>query len=354
MNSVSQTILGLVLVGTAFIFGSYLHREKPGLEYGQPSQTQNDTQTSNYVWQDDLPHAHQQTGAAPTSMPSLKSGSGFKPLNNRQPKQLGLVEANLVPDLSIETNLADSANPANTLAIAEPDFSRYAIDDYRETAQDIAPPRPLQQETRGKIATVPEIATPDFGQHFPSEIRVNRNQNSPSSDRQGSGESLFRLRRPNLNSQHVSTPTSGSQIQYEPQPYYDRRDQRLVDEPIRPQPAFEFEPLRTPERTQTVEVGTGFRPITGRQSATGNLPNQPSSNSNRVGIVSRNRSPIMRDPKHFGMHQTSEGETLHDLAVKYYGDSAFYLDIYVVNQDVLDNPGRVPAGIALRIPNYEQ
>ena len=61
----------------------------------------------------------------------------------------------------------------------------------------------------------------------------------------------------------------------------------------------------------------------------------------------------MSDSTRYKTYQTTAGETLHDLAVRFYGDSAFYLDIYVVNQGVLNSPGEVPAGITLKIPVYE-
>ena len=399
MNSISQTILGIVLVGTAFIFGSYLHRDSGSAE-GTSNQLQDSEANTRYVWQDDLPRTgsqnHDQFSVGNSSVQapapsSVESTHQFRPLNNHQQQaQPGLVEANLVPDLTFDAG--------DELAIAEPDFSRYDIKDTIAPTEPIAPPQPIQRESRSKIATASDIATPDFGQHFPSEIRVNRNPNvdwsysssDSSSNGQGSEASLFRLRRPNMNLQNVSQQSVRPQTPLESQPYYDRRSpadpipsqSANRTQPVdrtqsvnqtqsvnRTQSALNFRPGRIPQRANTIGSDNEFRPIERRRVATDNNPTRPhgssdrnfdhhnvlpARNSGKVGIVPRERSPIMSDSARFETHQTSAGETLHDLAIKYYGDSAFYLDIYVANQDVLANPGRVPTGIVLRIPDYDQ
>ena len=381
MNSISQTILGIVLVGTAFIFGSHLHRDQPGSADGSFNQLQDSEANPRYVWQDDLPRTGDQAGSqnhdqfsvgnssAPAAIPSLETAHQFRPLNSHQQQaQPGLVEANLVPDLSFDSG--------DDLAIAEPDFSRFNINDISAPADPIAPPQPIQRETRSKIATASEIATPDFGQHFPSEIRINRNpdvnsSNNPSNG-QGSEASLFRLRRPNINLQNVSQQSVRPRQPLESQPYYDHRSPAdpIQSQPVnRNQSALNFRPGRIPQRANTIGSDNEFRPIERRRANTANNPTRPfgnydhsseghnvlpARNSDKVGIVPRERSPIMSDSARFETHQTSAGETLHGLAIKYYGDSAFYLDIYVANQDVLANPGHVPAGIVLRIPDYDQ
>ena len=56
----------------------------------------------------------------------------------------------------------------------------------------------------------------------------------------------------------------------------------------------------------------------------------------------------------FSMHTTQAGDTLQNLSTEYYGKPDFYLDIYLANQQTLRNPTVIPAGIQLRIPQYDQ
>jgi nucleoid-associated protein YgaU len=55
----------------------------------------------------------------------------------------------------------------------------------------------------------------------------------------------------------------------------------------------------------------------------------------------------------FVRHRSKPGETLQQVSRQYYGKPDFYLDIYLANQDVLRNPGRIPDGTSLRIPVYD-
>ena len=388
MTSVQQILLGLVLAGTAFVFGSYLHREQPISDAVPVNSLQADSDSQGYVWQENLPQPRVNDTAdsgfvalnkdSQPSMPSLQPGarSVVHPFST-EPQ---LVEANLVPNLSNQGNPEnDFVSPdisASQQAIAEPDFSRYAIEDYMEPAQAVSPPiptEPMQSELRGKLATASEIATPDFGQHFPSEIRVNNNEIPPSNQTRQE-ESLFRLRRPNMNTQQSSTvlrPARQLESQFTSPPkfrppgrnysqhqqrasqqekYYER--QRSTYEADHSGSGSDSRYNSVPERAQEFTLEPGFRPIVRKQPTGNSLQNQ-GTHSNTVSIRPRNRSPIMSDSTRYKTYQTTAGETLHDLAVRFYGDSAFYLDIYVVNQGVLNSPGEVPAGITLKIPVYE-
>lgn len=50
------------------------------------------------------------------------------------------------------------------------------------------------------------------------------------------------------------------------------------------------------------------------------------------------------------IHTIREGDSLQSIAREYFGSSARYLDIYLLNKDVLSNPARLPAGVEIRIP----
>jgi len=49
-------------------------------------------------------------------------------------------------------------------------------------------------------------------------------------------------------------------------------------------------------------------------------------------------------------YTTVFGDTLHGLATRFYGTPDRYLDIYLANQGVLENPSHVPVNTVIRIP----
>ena len=50
------------------------------------------------------------------------------------------------------------------------------------------------------------------------------------------------------------------------------------------------------------------------------------------------------------IHTIREGDTLQSLAREYFGGPDRYLDIYLLNKDVLSNPAGLPMGVEIRIP----
>lgn len=50
------------------------------------------------------------------------------------------------------------------------------------------------------------------------------------------------------------------------------------------------------------------------------------------------------------VHVVRKGDTLQSIAGEYYGSAGRYLDIYLANQHLLSNPGQLPEGLELRIP----
>ena len=64
------------------------------------------------------------------------------------------------------------------------------------------------------------------------------------------------------------------------------------------------------------------------------------------------QSKIDLQTDRFSLHTTRAGDTLQSLSTEYYGKPDFYLDIYLANQRTLQNPAVIPAGIQIRIPQY--
>lgn len=50
------------------------------------------------------------------------------------------------------------------------------------------------------------------------------------------------------------------------------------------------------------------------------------------------------------MHTIREGDSLPSIAREYFGDAEKYLDIYLLNKDVLGSPAHLPIGVEIKIP----
>ncbi len=74
--------------------------------------------------------------------------------------------------------------------------------------------------------------------------------------------------------------------------------------------------------------------------------------SRLVAVSPRNRTTLRVESAQFRNHTILQGETLQRISAKYYGKPDFYLDIYIANQDRLQNPTDLPSGVTLRIPVY--
>lgn len=86
---------------------------------------------------------------------------------------------------------------------------------------------------------------------------------------------------------------------------------------------------------------------------------QPSRSLTVTGQVSRESSlvPVQPKPAFTGsislvrqIHTIRDGDTLQTIAREYFGSADRYLDIYLLNKDVLSNPARLPSGVEIRIP----
>ncbi len=81
-------------------------------------------------------------------------------------------------------------------------------------------------------------------------------------------------------------------------------------------------------------------------------PNAPAPNGAGHSLVPVEPKPGFGDPIRFTgtTHTIREGDTLQSIASEYYGSASRYLDIYLANRHLLSNPGRLPQGTEIRIP----
>ena len=87
-----------------------------------------------------------------------------------------------------------------------------------------------------------------------------------------------------------------------------------------------------------------------RQSVPFRLNSQPPSD---LVEIRSGQNKIQLKTNEYVRHRTKSGDTLQKLSKQYYGKPDYYLDIYLANQHLLENPGTVPIGLTLRIPLYE-
>jgi nucleoid-associated protein YgaU len=71
-------------------------------------------------------------------------------------------------------------------------------------------------------------------------------------------------------------------------------------------------------------------------------------------IPSPHTLPPPPPPKEAARHTVREGETLTELARRYYGDRSLALRIFNSNRDRLLSPDRLPAGTVLVIPDLHK
>lgn len=88
----------------------------------------------------------------------------------------------------------------------------------------------------------------------------------------------------------------------------------------------------------------------------------PPANAPAIVDPSRRLAPLRLNPDQelrlqtdeFRVYVTRSGDSLQRIAEQQMGSTAFYLDIYLANQDSLSSPAVVPVGIPLKIPIYRE
>jgi hypothetical protein len=294
MNSVQQTILGLVLVGIAFVFGSHLHNDRADKQVAEDQSSE----MENIAWQSQ--------GKADAS---TKNIFGNQPQSSSMPRLQSskLVEANLVPDLD-KVPSAEAESPARKLEIAVPDFSRFAFDSPATESKPLA--------VRGEVR---DTQVPDFESYFPENALASAEQIEPR-----------------MPQRDISPPRNMID-----------NDLTVVQRRVDFEPNQSYQAPPNPNHLRSGLSSNQNKPTRVR-------PVQPINTQTAVtAIRPRTQSPVMMNATEYLNHETVRGETLQQLAVKYFGDAAYYLDIYVANKQVLRDPSEVPAGVNLRIPVYK-
>ena len=72
--------------------------------------------------------------------------------------------------------------------------------------------------------------------------------------------------------------------------------------------------------------------------------------ANHLGPVRHRESRITTESEEFVDYTTVFGDTLHGLSTRFFGKPDYYLDIYLANKDLFENPSKVPVNTKLKIP----
>jgi len=121
-------------------------------------------------------------------------------------------------------------------------------------------------------------------------------------------------------------------------PRFDDQHNNIFARPLnssRPNPPVLGQPPRIADQYQPT------RPllVAGQVRPTGNLvPVQPKPTfTGKISVVRQ-------------IHVIRSGDTLQSISRQYFGSADRYLDIYLLNKDVLSNPAGLPEGVEIRIP----
>ena len=319
MSSVAQVALGILILGEAFVFGSHIR----SLNRDNSVASENALESSadrDLVWQRPEQNSSRQQPAndsgglidlpvAKRRVAAEKDKPAAQSLAKEPAPKIDLPEAE---QISLTKPDAPAPNPdeihvANAIQIVEvePDFSELEMNFAR--GQTDVPASDLTGIAQRM----------EFAPVKPLYISVDRDR---VESREGNSLGVTKMR-------SLAPPESGQHRLVEPEnstPFVARKippiDPNMVTRKVRPR------------------VPLGLTP-----QAKSRLVRLSSARSNRIQL----------ETKEFVNHLAEAGESLHLLSEKYYGTPDYYLDIYLANQDVLDNPARVPAGTPLRIPLYK-
>jgi hypothetical protein len=109
-------------------------------------------------------------------------------------------------------------------------------------------------------------------------------------------------------------------------------------------------PIPLPEGEDALSAGSGFVPLapptmgdTDRPSAS--FPLQPVADSTLNAAY-----PMDAPPAELRWHRVVEGETLENIAHRYFGNEKLAAEIFALNRDALSRPDLLPLGAYLRLP----
>lgn len=314
-----QIFVGAAALTGAFFFGSVMQRRHGDLDKKVAPQPM--LENEDLVWQTTPPLTTDESSTRPEPMvtgenSNAERGSTAAIKPNSDSSQLATADANL-PKLESEEQI--------TRKVVQPDFSRWAnsspVEAAGESVAAAAPMLPLGQ-------TPPLLEQPA----------------------QPSGSVTPPPRRPLEQSLALGT---------EPTPEHDPWTAPLSSVLLKPpvakteEPRLPVAPAMTDANPQ-LPAPAPMLPAASAPVANPAAPQPQTGNNTLVPFSQQGARKVEIDTDSFRIHVVRAGDTLQSIAQKYYGKADFYLDIYLANQDQLTSPINLPAGKALKIPDYSK
>jgi hypothetical protein len=350
MNSAAQIAIGTIVLGAAFVIGIQMRSQNAKSEV---QTEQSNPESSEFVWQ--KPPYSNQTEAQPglIEMPEARKRVPAIP----EPARLDLAsrnanQADQQPESPQLPASETQHQPILAKTIVEPDFSSLASS-FSETRENQAS---LLKDTQNNIAPLPRLLptepSPESGQLETSSSQslnriVDKYDIAPRSTAFQADDFAPQLKGANP---QVESGMSINENQPPPPVEFDvdnNADRLVSSSPVQaPQFAHKI-PLDAAEQVASEAETETEIPVL--------LPQELTQATNRgmIEVSSRQSNGLRLETNRFIRHRSKPGETLQQVSRQYYGKPDFYLDIYLANQDVLRNPGRIPSGTSLRIPVYD-
>lgn len=351
MNSVAQVAIGILVLGTAFVFGSQMNNT----QFKDSNQEDPSNISSEFVWQKP---AFEPRPSASVAKPTINAAADSSQLIEMP------VAKKRVPNVDPKSDI-----PAPTDVPSRTNFETFATKPIpTSTKQESATPLPI-----GDLNKVmrKEIVEPDF-----SELASNFHNDGLSSQTSSGIESLPRLQ-PKMQVSEVTRPEVSivddtvapkEPTRFQPGRWAEREPAQPILTPLTTsdpvmRSVVDIPTRREPRVVQRIPITNFVKPSKQTEPAQGAIRPLTASNdrfqmteiakSKLVEVRSRNTSGLRLETNRFVRHKAQPGESLQAISKKYYGKPDFYLDVYLANQDVLNNPAHIPMGTTLRIPVYE-
>lgn len=314
----AQIFVGAAALTGAFFFGSVMQRRHGDLDKKTSAQPM--LENEDLVWQGTPPLASEEEASHP--QPMVAAGESV----SESERQTGAATSaeqstNAKSDLAApKTSIEDGV----ARKVVQPDFSRWGngadTDSPGLTPNQSAPMLPA-----GKLPALLDQPVQPNGPMNPLVSRETTpplaldSEPTPEHDPWTAPLSSVLLKPPATKSEEANSSAP------------------LESENFHPQPQSASAPMLP---TTATPAGINTNTLSGVDSL--------------VAVTQQGKRKVEIDTDSFRIHVVRAGDTLQSLALKYYGKPDFYLDIYLANQDQLTSPINLPAGKALKIPDYSK
>jgi nucleoid-associated protein YgaU len=314
-----QIFVGATALTGAFFFGSVMQRRHGDLDKKTAAQPM--LEDEDLVWQKTPSLTTEESNPRPQPMVSEQDTTA-------KPDNAAAEKANPAQSRSSVLDSASKPEAGEQIArkVVQPDFSRWA---------NSAPPTGANESVAEAAPMLPLGKTPPL------------------------------LDQPSRPSGPVSPAPSRSldqplALSPEPTPEHDPWTAPLSSVLLKP-PVARSEETRLPPNaaaaipgSQTEATPAPMLPAAAAPASNAPGPATQAATNSLVPVRRPGTKKLEVDTDSFRIHVVRAGDTLQSLAQKYYGKADFYLDIYLANQDQLTSPINLPAGKALKIPDYSK